>query len=97
VEQAMSNGFFDVYVLADSRSRKLIESFLTEFLKFWEECAEEYEIPQYSDNPEFTFSRDTELMDFCEKRTHVVHTIYWKSKIETNPKYAIDRLVQKYK
>ncbi len=86
----MSDGIYaDLYVLVNSRSKKIIESFLNNFIPNREESADEYEIPQYSENPDFIFKKDCELMDYCENNNNINHTIYWRNKENIVPKYAM--------
>ena len=43
--------YSDIYIITEKRDKAIVESFLQHFLPEREESAEEYEIPQYSENP----------------------------------------------
>ncbi|TGK96258.1 hypothetical protein EHQ30_06535 [Leptospira brenneri] len=83
------SGLTDIYVITDSRAKELILSFLRHYLITWAESADEYEIPQYSYEPEIILKTDLELMDYCEQNTTVVHTIYWKNKSDSFIKHGM--------
>lgn len=72
-----ANTNMDIYVLSKKRDKVSIELFLNKYLPQREECAEDYAIPQFSQSPEILFSRDHELIEYCEKNTHIKHAIYW--------------------
>ncbi len=66
----MSDGIWEgIYVLVENRSLALINIFLDRFLPHRQEMASEYEVPQYSDNPEMLFKKASEVMELCE---HIV-------------------------
>jgi len=44
--------YSDIYVISDKRDKNTIDLFLEHFLPKREESADEYEVPQYSENPE---------------------------------------------
>ena len=83
------SGFADIYVIIDSRSKELVHSFLTRYLTTWVESADEYEIPQYSDNPDIIFKTDSELMNYCEQNKKISYSIYWRSKSDSLIKYGM--------
>lgn len=86
----MANGFWsDIYVLIDSRAKNTIENFLNKYLMEWKEYVDEYAVPQFSDNPKMIFKHDFELMDYCEKNTNAVQTIYWSNKKDVEPQQAM--------
>jgi hypothetical protein len=49
-----------------------------------EESAEQYEVPQYSDQPHQVFSDADSLMDYMEVHPTVPHSIYWRSRKESD-------------
>ncbi len=54
----------DIYVIKKTRSKAVVIEFLNHFLPNREHSAEEYWIPQYSDNPLYEFKNPSELMSF---------------------------------
>ena len=81
--------YSDIYVISDKRDRKTIEKFLNDFLPNREESADEYEVPQYSDNPEVIFGKAAELIDYCEKNTNIEHAIYWRATENSEPEHGM--------
>ena len=79
----------DVYVLVKIRSVDIILAFLNKFLPGYKETADEYEIPQYSNNPKIIFTKDSELMKYCAENINEVHTIYWGNKENMDPQNAM--------
>ena len=69
--------FADCYVLVPHRTREFIDSFLNNFIPNRIESAEEYEIPQYANNPIAIFKSASELIDYLVEKTNEIHTIYW--------------------
>ncbi len=74
----------DIYVIQKSRSKKLGIDFLNHFLPFREESADEYLIPQYSEDPTSKFDNAEELMIFLESNPEYSQSIYWRNKDEEN-------------
>ena len=86
----MTEGIWaDIYVLVDDRSIDRVRAFLDRFLPNREEMADEYEVPQYSDEPKVMFKAASELMEFCANNTSEVHAIYWKSTSSGEPRCAM--------
>ena len=69
----------DCYLLSTNRTKSLILGFLDKFIPNREESADEYEVPQYAENPQLLFSTELELIDFLAEKKHEPHTIYWRS------------------
>lgn len=51
--------------------------------------ADEYEIPQYSDSPFIVYKTANEIIEFMEKNIEYRYGLYWRSKKESEPKYAM--------
>ena len=69
--------FTDIYVLSKSRDIAEVAAFLDTFATVREETADEYEIPQYSQNPTHVFRSAEHLIDHCCRYTDEPHAIYW--------------------
>lgn len=81
--------YSDIYVISEKRDRKTIEAFLNNFLPEREESADEYEVPQYSDNPELMFSEARELIEYCEDHKNIEHAIYWRASGNSKPEHGM--------
>ena len=75
----------DIYVIQKSRSKTKGIDFLNHFLPLREESADEYLIPQYSDEPIQDFDSADELMTFFESNCEFSQSIYWRNLDESNP------------
>lgn len=75
----------DIYVIRQSRSKKMGIDFLNYFLPLREESCDDYLIPQYSDNPIQVVNNADELMIFLESNIECAQSIYWSNKDENNP------------
>ncbi len=73
--------FFDIYIIKNTRKKAEITAFNKRFLGTYKETASEYEIPQYSENPEKVFAKADELLSYCETNANVSHVVYWKSTV----------------
>jgi len=72
--------YADCYVLVRSRSPAAVRRLLTRFLPGGaQESAEEYGVPQYSDEPRQVFANADSLMDYMEAHPNEPHSIYWQS------------------
>jgi hypothetical protein len=69
----------DIYIIKESRSKKMGVDFLNYFLPLREESADEYLIPQYSDNPVYEFDNANDLMAYLESNPKCSHSIYWRN------------------
>ena len=76
--------FADIYVIKKTRSKKLADDFLNHFLPNRQESADEYLIPEYSDNPTCEFDNADELMSFLEKNENYSNRVYWQNTDEKN-------------
>jgi hypothetical protein len=60
---------WDIYVLAKAREKKYVQAFLNTWAKDFEEVADEYLLPQYSEESEKTFTEANLLMN-CLFKNH---------------------------
>ena len=80
----------DIYVLCDSRSHEKIVKFLEKFLPNNIEDADMYYIPYLSENPEISFEKLNEFMQYMENATDKPNAIYWRnSQKEGDPRFAM--------
>jgi hypothetical protein len=75
----------DIYVIQKSRSKTKGIDFLKHFLPMREESADEYFIPQYSENPIIEFDNADDLMTYLESNPEYSQSIYWRNTDESNP------------
>lgn len=75
----------DIYVIKKTRSKKLADDFLNHFLPNRIESADEYLIPEYSENPTHEFDNADELMLFLEINKNCSNRIYWRNTDENAP------------
>ena len=78
----------DCYVLGGSRSADFIYSFLERFVPNRKEMANEYEVPQYSDNPKSVFKTTYELIEYLVEHKGELYTAYWLNTEDTELKAA---------
>jgi hypothetical protein len=71
--------FADCYVLSKNRTIDFINDFLDTFLPNRQESADEYEVPQYSDNPTEIFDNATDALKFLVDNPNFEHAIYWNN------------------
>ena len=78
--------YSDVYVISRRRDSASVQKFLEHFLPQREESADDYEVPQYADEPQTTYERASEVMDHCAANVDEGYGLYWhaigKSKTE---------------
>lgn len=81
--------YSDVYVISDKRDKNTIELYLDRFLPRREESADEYEVPQYSENIEVVFNTANELIEYCAKNKNTEHSIYWRAVDNGKPEHSM--------
>ncbi|GAA5022040.1 hypothetical protein GCM10011506_01690 [Marivirga lumbricoides] len=69
--------FADCYVLTDKRTESFVEEFLNYFVPDRRESADEYEVPQYAENPVEVFETAKEAVKFLVENKSVKHNLYW--------------------
>lgn len=75
----------DIYVIKKSRSKKVADGFLNHFLPSRKESADEYLIPEYSDNPTREFDNADDLMFILEVNENYSNRVYWRNTDEKSP------------
>jgi hypothetical protein len=75
----------DCYVLVNARSKSLVDEFLAHFLPCHRPSADEYEMPQYSDNPEQVFHAADEALSYLEEHPNEAHALYLANEASGEP------------
>jgi len=78
----------DLYVLAPERSVAVINRFLDHFLPHRVESAENYVVPEYSDNPSIVFARADEVIQYSVGCQSAAQSIYWRGVGDGEAKHA---------
>lgn len=81
--------YSDIYVLSNKRDAKSIKGFLDHFIPLRAESADNYEVPQYADDPEIIFQTAMELIEYCSKHLTADHSIYWRASDGSKPEHAM--------
>ena len=81
--------YFDIYVITSKRTETEIESFLDEFVPHCEEHTDEYVFPQYSENPDITYTEAKEIISVCCGSVNSEYGIYWRSIKRQKPEYGM--------
>ncbi len=81
--------YADIYVLAKDRSIRSAENFLDEFLPKRENSADEYELPQYADDPEEIYPVPLPVLKQCESNSSLEYRFYWRATNHRKPEHAI--------
>ena len=71
--------YADIYVIEKHRRKDRAIAFLDHFVPNRNEGADEYLIPQYSDDPLYSFSRADEVMSFLESNPTFAQSLYWQN------------------
>ena len=71
--------YADIYALGNERKPEAVVAFLDRFLPDRIESADEYEVPQFSRDPQVIFKTAAELIDHCCEHRDEPHAIYWRS------------------
>lgn len=80
---------YDVYVLARGRTRESVDRFTREWLQGFEPAAEEYELPQFAQDPVAVYHVADELIDVLLKRLDEPYAIYWSNTGEGEVRTAV--------
>ncbi len=81
--------YSDIYVISERRDLKTIDGFLNQFLPDRDETADEYEFPQYSDNPEIIFGSVEEALRKSINDCKLDYRIYWRALNAAKPEHAM--------
>ena len=81
--------YADIYVLAKDRSIRSVELFLDQFLPDRENAADEYELPQYADEPEEIYTVPLPVLKQCESNSKLEYRFYWRALNQRKPEHAI--------
>lgn len=81
--------YADIYIISEKRDRAAVEGFLGRFLRRRAESADDYPVPQYSENPEIVFERAADLIDYCDANRGTVQSIYWRALGDSKPEHAM--------
>ncbi len=81
--------YSDIYVISENRDQKTVIDFLNKFLPNRKESANEYELPQYAENPTTIFKAADELIKHCALTKNEEHAIYWQSTSHEKPEHAM--------
>ena len=81
--------YSDIYVISEKRDSRTIDAFLDRFLAKREESADEYEYPQYADNPETVFRNVSEIIAKCIENKTAEYGIYWRATENAEPEHAM--------
>ncbi|GET24152.1 hypothetical protein [Prolixibacter sp. NT017] len=75
--------FADCYALTDKRTESFIKEFLDHFVPERRETADEYEVPQYENNPVENFKTAHEAVKFLVENKSIKHSLYWANPIKS--------------
>ena len=82
-------GYYDVYCLAPARTGGTVGSFLERYAPAREAAADEYELPQYADEPDRVFSSVDQIIAHCVSHPTEPYSIYWRCLNEGDPAHAM--------
>jgi hypothetical protein len=82
-------GFYDVYVLAPARTADAVDRFLARFAPHRVESADEYQVPQYDENPTATFNAAEDAVAYCIVHPAESLNLYWRCLGENDPAHAM--------
>lgn len=78
----------ELYILCP-RTMPIINMFFKLFLPNWEKLAEEYEVPQYADNPEIVFENPDEIISYLIKNHEYDYSMYFQNKKNEEPEQGM--------
>lgn len=81
--------YSDIYVISEERDTEVISDFLDHFLSQREDSADEYEFPQYSDDPSVIYKKDSEILARCVEDKTAEYGIYWRAIDNQKPEHAM--------
>ena len=81
--------YSDIYVISSKRDAKTINAFLNEFVPENKQSADDFNIPQFSENPTKTFTNVQQLLTFLDDKPNIEYSIYWSSTNNSKPEHAM--------
>ena len=81
--------YSDIYVISEKRNRRIIDSFLNEFLSLREESADEYEFPQYAESPDIIYHKADKVLEKCVSEKGIAYGLYWRALNSRKPEHAM--------
>ena len=81
--------FTDIYVVSKKRDKETINSFFERFMPEAEPSADEFEFPQYSDDPEVVVGDARKALELCLSSTNIEYRLYWRNKAHSKPAHAM--------
>ena len=70
----------EIYVLSDQRSASDALKFLNHFLPLREQAQADYPLPELSDDTQFTFQHETEILKYLEDHPTETYGLYFHDK-----------------
>jgi hypothetical protein len=77
--------YYDIYVLANERSQRTVDKFLTTWAEGFHEAADDYPVPQYTKSHTKMFAVVNQLIEYLLTHPEEYYAIYW-----SNPDRAAD-------
>jgi hypothetical protein len=71
--------YIDCYFLINSRKSIFVEAFLNKFIPIRTASAEDYPVPEYTNNPARLFLNTTDLILYLEEKSTYSYSIYWRN------------------
>jgi hypothetical protein len=69
----------DLYALAPARTEAISNQFRSTWLRRFKESADDYEVPQYADNPDVIYTSVDDLIRKLVASPMETHAIYWRN------------------
>ena len=79
----------EIYVLCENRTQSLALKFLDGFAENRTNTAEDFPFPEYVDEPDIIYTKDTEVMAALEKQPSESYSLYWDTTSESAIKNAM--------
>lgn len=79
----------ELYALGEDRSAEAVLRFLDHFLPEREAIADEFTVPEFSDNPIEEFRTDRELIEYMGTHTSESYAVYWNDRVLGSFKQAM--------
>ena len=81
--------YADVYALAPTHDRATLDRFLARFAPHRAESADEYELPQFNENPIAVYLTADELLPHLFARAAEEYAVYWRKTDGPGPDHAM--------